>query len=203
MDTEFIFPRPHTPDDIIIVDHNGAQSQLELFSLLADLNAEEAPDKSNLSADTRLLISQGWVFKTRHSAKTQDITLLRARVSDSIERTKKLQVWAPEKAWFILHAQDHYWPINVTRQMKLIWNYNRHIKSDRSFKKLAHPKWYIKEIQMFFKTALTHHVLLDFHPRNFGIAEDARSLYYIDDEVYYYPNLRSIIPKSPERKVLR
>lgn len=203
MDTEFIFPRPRTPDDIIIVDHNGAQSQSELYTLLVDPTAEEVPDKSNLSAYTRLLISQGWVFKTRHTEKTQDITLLRARVTDSIERTKKLKVWPPEKAWFILRAQDHYWPFNVTRQMKLIWNHDGHIQTHRVFKRIGHYKWYIKEMQLFFKTALTHHIMLDLNPQNFGITEDARRLYYIDDEVYYYPNLKSIILRSPKRKVLR
>jgi hypothetical protein len=109
-----VFPRPRSRDDIIGCDDDEPLARLGLHELLLDPRAEEWWHKVGPTSPTRLLLSGGWVFKTRTCRRAGDLEAARARARDSAQRTRRLGVWHPRKRWFVLRADGEYWPCNVS-----------------------------------------------------------------------------------------
>ena len=153
--------------------------------LLADPQAQEWQHKVDPCSPTRLLLSQEWVLKTRDLYRGADLDLLRQQIGPWVERTERLGVWHPAKNWFILYSENLYWPCNATPRLTTIVEIE-------GFQRRANLLRY-KQLTLIARTLLAHHILLDMNDSNYGIEGGCRSLFYVDDEVYYFARPRDML----------
>lgn len=198
--SELWFPRPVTPSDVTVIHRPGAFSSLDLFSLLVDNSSEEWDHKVGPDSSTRLLFSQGKVIKTDCTRASGCPAEARAIVADSIRLTRSLGIWHPAKTWFLLHAQGHYWPCNITPLLESVADsldidaqQDQGLIKIQFFMKLwskpaSWRNWltWHRVITFCLKIAIRHKLFMDTSPSNFGCESGRNRLFYLDDELYSF-----------------
>ncbi|GAK50979.1 Ser/Thr protein phosphatase family protein [Candidatus Moduliflexus flocculans] len=196
------FPRPEALSDLDIVGPGGGIGEEGLYAKLIAPEALEwrekvgvmTPADGSAKASTRLLKSGGWVFKTDTHQQHADRAVLRAQLQRLVGIALNTDLWHPDKFWFLLRADDVWWPVSACPQLTIIR------AATETVEKLA---WWTKMIEMGFEISKTHHLGLDLNPSNFGFEEQARDrLYYVDDEAYAKHTLfdiaEAIVARLPE-----
>lgn len=197
------FPRPQTPGDVLVVPREDGFSSLDLFSLLVDSSSEEWHHKVAPDSPTRLLFSRGHVIKTDLIRASGCLAEVRARAAASMRLTRSLGIWHPRKTWFILHAQEQYWPCNITPLLDSVASLlalngpqdegliNLQFYMRLWSKPSSWHKWlmWFKVITLGLKTLLRHRLFIDPSPSNFGFERGQPKMFYLDDELYSFKRL--------------
>jgi hypothetical protein len=186
------FPRPKKPLDVMIHAPDNSFSPLQIFRFLSDPAAEEWTDKVDISrSPTRLLVSQGWVFKTDSDRRSLDLRTAIARTTRSIELTGTLGVWHPRKTWFTLRAANYYWPCNATPHLITLQQLRRAMRQERQARKrLEFGRCFVAlwghALYLCVRSGWQHRLLLGPETENFGFEAGTDRVFYLDDEVYYF-----------------
>jgi len=175
----FPFPRPDHPSQVVVPAAGGTLDGAELFRLLTDSGAHEAwTQLSEHSHSIRLLVSRGWVFKTRPDDLIERLDRTLEILDALAARTARLGVWHPAKTWFALRLRDGYLPCNACPRLLTLgdlpgWPSRLGLR----LRLLVHQRRLVRQ-------AVARGCLLDFQPQNFGYDAAEQRFYYIDDEVY-------------------
>jgi hypothetical protein len=184
------FPRPQSQSDIMMFHPNNGFSPPRILKLLSSASAEEWQDKVDLAqSPTRLLASQGWVLKTSTERKSKDADVVQAQVSRFIDLADLLQVWHPEKTWFVLRAAGYYWPCSLTPQIETLPDILDAAQQERQIVKrlwLYRQYWKLRRRSLFLvaRSLLRHGLYISMERENFAHTQKGRRIYYLDDEVY-------------------
>lgn len=170
------FPRPSRPADILLPDGTGVPTAVEIFDLLADPSAQEAWTHLTRDADSiRLLVSKGWVFKTRPTDKLDDLREATGKLEACNQYTARIGVWHPAKKWFALRASHELWLCNVSPRLRTL---------DQFWSIAQRSKWRLLWCWLKLVVERRHGLALDLKLRNFGVESGSGKIFYIDDEVY-------------------
>ncbi len=185
-DPPYRFPRPSRPSDILLPDGTGGLTTGEIFDLLTDSEAGEAWTELTRDADSiRLLVSNGWVFKTRPTNK-QDQPLEAVAKAEACNRyTARIGVWHPAKRWFVVRAAGDLWLCNVSPRLRTL---------DRITSFRHRSRWGLLWCWLKLVVERRHGVALDIKLSNFGFEDGNSRIFYVDDEVY---PARGSVPAPP------
>ena len=200
------FPRPQSAEDLELLGPAGQWTTEHIFQLLTDPQSKELRDKvgvmspadGSAKVTTRLLRSSDWFFKSDETHRSQDAQLLRDEWGPVLERAKTLELWHPDKCWFLLHRDPFYWPISICPAMTTL----RQL-TDWAQRRVA----WTQMLRMGLETCMQKEVGLDLNPSNFGFESDSPDrLYYLDDETYSGHGLQDIaeavVGRIPEETTL-
>ncbi len=189
--TEQWFPRPDTPSDVILVAKPGeilssdeeARLRGWLYSLLCASDALEWRDKVGVLSplegsgkhSTRLLLSDGWVFKTDISQRWPSLPSVYSRSRQMHHLANRLSLWHPDKRWFVLKMPDNTLLMSVCPQMQTL-------RAASSWGERTYA--WGEMLGWSFEIAQRSQISLDMNPSNFAFDGSRRRLYYLDDEYY-------------------
>ena len=145
------------------------------------------------SPNLRLLLNGGWVFKFKRGRRSKDIGTVRCWLALSTHLAELLRVWHPAKTWFILNARGYSWLVSVTPKLTTLEEYTSREKGGR---------WRRKYFLLFAGFLLSHRLWLDPKYRNYGIDEERKSLFYLDDEVYFRGTFKSWLLRRKMHQVV-
>ncbi|MBD3308890.1 hypothetical protein GF339_20925 [candidate division KSB3 bacterium] len=182
--TAMWFPKPEAPADIDILGPGGGLTPQEIFDLLHQPEAVEwkekvgvvTPADGSAKASTRLLKSQGWVFKTDTTRTAAAKDTLRAQLHQLVVMALRVDLWHPDKLWFLMRQAEVWWPISACPMLTTIRNIDDWEQRIR---------WWSRMIVFGVEMSQQHGIGLDLNPSNFAFEHpDADQLYYLDDEFY-------------------
>ncbi len=185
------FPRPQRPADILAWNSDIGFSPPQIYALLGDPAAREGQCEVDATSSTRLLYSRGWVFKANTDRRSVDLATAQARTARSSELMGSLGVWHPLKTWFILHAEGYYWPCSLTPRLVTLQDVHDAAKQETQGGKRVRQwgrylRLWSKAICLCVKSELRHRLHLGLESDNFGFEQGNETIYYVDDEVYYF-----------------
>ncbi len=178
------FPKPKTAADIQIIGPGGGLSEQDIFHLLHRSDAVEwkekvgvvTPADGSAKASTRLLKSGKWVFKTDNNRTSAHRGELRAKLYQLAILAVRLDLWHPEKLWFLMEVDGEWWPVSVCPRLTSIrtiadWD--------------TRLRWWTRMILFGLRLSLDEGIGLDLNPSNFAFDDPGSDhLYYLDDEYY-------------------
>ncbi|MCA9685429.1 MAG: metallophosphoesterase [Myxococcales bacterium] len=203
------FPRPSSSADIRLLGASGELGVDELLTLLQSPTAVEwrdkvgviSPAEGSAKASTRLLASGGWVFKTDTGQAEPSRGGPQIRIARLLQVASRVEIWHPDKRWFLLRSEDRWWPVSVCPQLLTL----RAITDWRRFSR----SW-SGVIARAIELSRHHNIGLDLGPANFaieaGLDPAAAPIWYIDDELYPALELSeiaaAIVNRIPEQPAL-
>lgn len=178
------FPKPQEPGKIEILGPGVDLTPQQIFELLWDRSAREwkekvgvvTPADGSAKSSTRLLKSGGWVFKTDTTRKSSDKAALRSQLRQLVILAIQLELWHPDKCWFLMQYEDDWWPVSACPLLTTI-----RTVTDWDMK----IRWWSQMITFGLRMSQEHDIGLDLNPSNFAFTDpSATQLYYLDDEFY-------------------
>lgn len=203
------FPRPTTPEEIVILRKPGEiftkdeehALRSSIFSSLTSKDAVEWQDKVGVispregsgKASTRLLFSDDLVWKTDTSLCKEDLEEACAWARQMHNLANRLDIWHPQKRWFVLNLPNGALPVSSCPRMETL-------RAAQSWPEMVYG--WGEMLGWSLEIASRLQVSLDMNPSNFAFDESRRRLYYLDDEHYERFVLadlgESIISRIPE-----
>src|SRR5262249_6632182 len=119
------FPKPEHEGDIVLLEPSGAWTPGDVFALLDDPKGVEWRHKVGVAgrqdgsakATTRLLLSGGWVCKTRtdqvFSSKGAALEWLYASRAPG----RNAALWHPAKVWAVVRVTDAWRPLTLCPEL--------------------------------------------------------------------------------------
>lgn len=178
------FPKPTKPADLEIIGPGDGLTPQQLFELLWDDSALEwkekvgvmTPADGSAKPSTRLLKSGGWVFKTDTTRRSLDKAALRTQLRQLMILALQVELWHPDKFWFLMQDGDGWWPLSACPLLTTI-----RTETDWNTK----IRWWSQMIAFGLRMSQEHEIGLDLNPSNFAVTDSqATQLYYLDDEFY-------------------
>lgn len=184
------FPKPETQSDILMTYPIGALSREKIFLFLTDPYSEHWRHRYDWKDYMRIQTVNGWVFKTSEWHCAEKLQTVEKKIMVWKERSKKINIWHPNKFWFILHHGDRYWACNATPRLITLPEIDNSYSEIPGFHYLRYKA---ERTWMFFWTLCRFRFLLDFKEGNFAVDQASGRLYYIDDELYIFDSWRDIL----------
>jgi diadenosine tetraphosphatase ApaH/serine/threonine PP2A family protein phosphatase len=201
------FPRPDRVQDVELLEVGGRWSPADLHALLNEPDAEEwrhkvgvaGPVDGSAKPTTRLLLSRGWVCKTRIDDVATTAAEARERAAAARRPGVEAALWHPDKLWAVMRrSEDDRWlgltvcPALVTLRQLLRRDERLHAWREM--------------LQTSIDAQHEHRLGLDINPANFARrADGAPGLFYLDDEFYEAIDERNLagaiaarIPEEPD-----
>lgn len=201
------FPRP-TSEAHLEVLRPGGLAVSALLAFLNDPAGNEWKHKVGVAGrrdgsakvTTRLLESNGWVFKTDQARRLEDRDSVLRELQRTLEIAQQFSqrelLWHPDKVWFVAYVEPFYWPMTACPTMTTL----RELPSRQE----RFAAW-TQMILVGLRMSETYGLGLDLNPSNFGMVPGQSALYYLDDETYpvLSPNdlgavIAARIPEEPE-----
>lgn len=185
--TSVWFPRPQAEEDVEVVSLPGRPARYtaaELVQLLNHPQSQEwrhkvgvaSPRDGSAKITTRLLWSQGVVFKTDQARRRLNRAEAQSELETAASLAQKVAVWHPEKEFFVLYSDPWYWTVTACPELLTL----RRLPTREA--RLA--AW-TRMLTLGLRMSQREQVGLDLNPSNFGLeSEAAETLFYLDDEIY-------------------
>jgi len=176
------FPKPKNLSGLTLLGPEGLSAE-EILALLYHDNAKEWRHKvgsagasdASAKSSTRLLGSQGWVFKTHVSLKAASEATLREGLKQTLDLSQKFPLWHPDKQWFFVRHGSSWYPMSACRQLRTLRELPR-----------LHDRFagWTRMLEMGLRISERHGIGLDINPSNFGTLPPGDKIFYLDDEFY-------------------
>jgi hypothetical protein len=183
------FPRPGAPSDILPAAPPGVLGREEIFESLVSPASEEWQHANDRKHHVRFVATPGWVFKANVWNRSPELPVIEDSIRTWQRRAGRLGIWHPDKQWFIVRADDHYWACNATPRLTTLPD----LEAFPPHETAVH-RWLMSARcwRMRSRTFCRHGFLLDGKPENFAVGGDTRKPFYIDDELYRFDNWRTL-----------
>lgn len=163
-----------------------------IFSLINSKDVRELKDKVGVLPESdgsgkttsRIISSGGYIIKTDISITFETEEKAKHALFKILNITKRVNLSHPDKFFFVLKYNDKFIICSVCPELNTVHSIK---DAEKRLKALSNI------VEIGLKAIKTQQVQLDLNPSNFGFeGNNIDKLYYLDDEIYYSHDLKSI-----------